>query len=208
MDAHIFVDNSNIFGGAQRAAGTHEPEAVWMAVRVYYKNFFKLIEHGHRPVTKILAGSVPPGNEALWKYARRGGYSTDLLQKIENDNGNLAEQGVDEMIHLKIANALLDHDPPQKLVLATGDGNLSDFDTSFVRQTERALKQGWKVEIWSWEEQLSGRYNSIEVPSHKALQINLLDNYYKKVTFIQGGTYDISGSKVNLSGRVVHKLQL
>jgi hypothetical protein len=208
MSAHIFIDNSNIFGGAQRAAETHEPEAVWMAVRVYYENFFELIEHGHQPETKVLAGSVPPGNEALWDYAREGGYDTDLLQKIEKDDGNLVEQGVDEMLHLKIANAILDHDPPQTLVLATGDGNISDFGTSFVDQARRALDQGWEVKVWSWDEQLSGRYNRITEPSNGSLDINLLDLYYKQITFIQGGEYEMHGAKINLGDRVVHKLSL
>jgi hypothetical protein len=208
MGAHIFVDNSNIFGGAQRAANTHEPGAVWMSVRLYYRNFFRLIEHGHQPETRELAGSVPPGNEALWDYAREGGYNTDLLEKIEEDDGNLAEQGVDEMLHLKIANSLLDCSPPQTLVLATGDGNVSDFGTSFVQQARRALNQGWDVEVWSWKEQLSGRYERIRVPDGRSLNVNLLDGYYKQITFIDGGKYEISGSNVMVEDRVVNDLKI
>lgn len=208
MGAHIFVDNSNIFGGAQRAANTHEPEAVWMSVRLYYRNFFRLIEHGHQPETQELAGSVPPGNEALWDYAREGGYDTDLLEKIEKDDGNLVEQGVDEMLHLKIANSLLDYNPPQTLILATGDGNVSDFGTSFVQQAKRALNQGWDVEVWSWEEQLSGRYERIRVPDERSLDVNLLDGYYNQITFIDGGEYEISGASVRVEDRVVNELQI
>lgn len=44
MTAHIFVDNSNIFGGAQRAAKALEPTASWHAIRVYYRHFFALLE--------------------------------------------------------------------------------------------------------------------------------------------------------------------
>ena len=81
MDAHVFIDNSNIYGGAQRASYRHEPEAVWLAVRIYYRNFFRLIEGNDHPITRVLGGSVPPGNETLWKYARDAGYNTDLLKK-------------------------------------------------------------------------------------------------------------------------------
>src|SRR5260370_26084694 len=158
MARHIFVDNSNIYGGAQRAAETLEPGALWMSVRVYYQNFFKLIE-GDAVTTRILAGSVPPGNEALWQTTRDLGYNTDLLRRVEQDDGRLTEQAVDEMLHLKIANALLDYEPPQTLVIASGDGQDSQWETSFPRQAERALKRGWNVEVWSWSKQLTGKYN-------------------------------------------------
>src|SRR5262245_868408 len=100
MAHHIFVDNSNIYGGAQRAAGTIEPGAHWMSVRIYYRNLFRLIE-GEDVATRVLAGSVPPGNDALWQVARDLGYNTDLLQRVEQDDGRLVEQAVDEMLHLK-----------------------------------------------------------------------------------------------------------
>ena len=37
------------------------------------------------------------------------------------------------------------------------------------------------------------------------LKVRVLDDYYSSITFIQGGTYDVSGSTVNISGRVVNK---
>ncbi len=203
MDSHIFIDNSNIFGGAQRAAATHEPEAVLMAVRLYYRNFFQLLERETNPVTKVIAGSVPPGNEGLWEHARRYGYNTDLLNRVESDDGRLVEQGVDEIAHLKIANVLLDYKPPQILVLVTGDGNDSDFGTSFVKQAERALQRGWDVHVWSWADQLSEKFARLSSIKTGNIVVNKLDTYYKSITFTQGGTYDINGSQVSISGRVV-----
>jgi hypothetical protein len=35
-----------------------EPDAIWLAVRVYLRNFVNLIEGGDA-VTRVLAGSVP-----------------------------------------------------------------------------------------------------------------------------------------------------
>ncbi|MFQ1650271.1 NYN domain-containing protein [Aeromonas veronii] len=205
MDSHIFIDNSNIFGGAQRAAVTLEAEAFWIAVRIYYKNFFQLLEKDSNPITKVLAGSVPPGNDVLWDHARKYGYNTDLLKRIEHDDGRLVEQGVDEIAHLKIANVLLDYDPPQTLILVTGDGNNSEFGTSFTKQAERALKRGWDVNIWSWKSQLSGKFAKLSSISPGKLTIRELDEFYKSITFVQGGTYDMNGSEINISGRVVSK---
>lgn len=207
--AHIFVDNSNIFWGAQRAAATHEPNAVYCAVRLYYKNFFSLLENGLDVKTRFLAGSVPPGNEDLWKFARQYGYNTDLLHKIERDDGRLGEQGVDEMLHLKIANVLLDYEPPQVLVLATGDGKEGNFQTSFIKQIERALKRDWQVVIWSWKEQLSGRFQALTPLSKGLLTICDLDRSYKSIVFIKGGSYWLPGGhSATVHDRPVSKLHL
>ncbi len=75
MARHIFIDNSNIYGGAQRAAETLEPNAHWLSIRVYYRNLCGLIE-GSDVTTRVLAGSVPPGNEPLWETMRNLGYDT------------------------------------------------------------------------------------------------------------------------------------
>lgn len=206
--AHIFVDNSNIFGGAQRAANTLEQEAVFLSVRLHYRNFFSLIEHGFEAKTRVLAGSVPPGNDDLWKWAKQAGYDTDLLNKIGNDNGRLVEQGVDELLHLKIANALLDFESPQTLVLATGDGKDGQFQTSFTKQIERALARRWNVIVWSWTEQLSGRFKAIPVPPGQSVDIKPLDPFYKQVTFTQAGKYNVGTSLVTVQGRVVSSLKL
>ena len=189
MATHVFIDNSNMFGGAQRAARTQEPHVPWQAIRLYYRNFFQLLENGLDVRTRVLGGSVPPGNEALWDYAKAAGYDTSLLRRIAQDDGRLAEQAVDEVLHLRIANALLDYDPPQTLVIGTGDGNLGEFGTSFDEQVIRALRRGWEVEVWSWQAQLSGRFGRIQMPSGAGPRILLLDPHYFSITFVRGGEY-------------------
>lgn len=206
MDAHVFIDNSNIFGGAQKALKTYEPDIPWPAIRIYYKNFFKLIEGSDKAVTKILAGSMPPGNDDLWEHARNCGYNTDLLKRIEQDDGRLAEQGVDEILHLKIANVLLDYDPPQKLIVCTGDGQQSTCNTSFTEQIERAIKRKWSVDIWSWKAQLSNKLRRLEHNTITSVTLNELDPYYSKVTFIKGGIYINGSNKIIAKERVVHSL--
>jgi hypothetical protein len=162
MARHVFIDNSNIFGVAQRVAEARDTWEHWRSVRLYYKHLFKLVE-GDDVATRGLAGSVPPDNEPLWQTARDLGYRTDLLLRVEGDDGRLVEQGVDEMLHLKIANAILDHKPPQTLVIVSGDGRVSEWDTSFPGQAERALKWGWNVEVWSWT---GSRNSTIGSPAH------------------------------------------
>jgi hypothetical protein len=201
MATHIFVDNSNIIGGAQRAAKTIEPGVPWYDVRVYFRNFFSLLEHGEVDIrTRVLGGSVPPGNGDLWEYAREAGYDTNLLRKVEADDGRLLEQGVDELIHLKIANLLLDYSAPQTLILGTGDGRPGQFGTSFRDQAVRALNRGWSVRVFSWREQLSNRLRNL-VCNTVDMKIHELDSLYHNLTF----TAPVG---ITSQGRVVRKLTL
>jgi hypothetical protein len=204
MSIHVFLDNSNIFLGAQRLAGTTESHIPGPAIRVYWRNLFALVEAKRGCLSKVLAGSVPPGNEELWQYAKDFGYNTDLLRRVTREDGRHVEQAVDEMLHLKIANALLDHDPPQTLVLVTGDGKVSDFSTSFPAQAERALRRGWTVEVWSWQLQMSGAWKRLAAANSNKVRVSHLDPFYYSVTFVKGGTYKREdGSEVIVKDRVV-----
>jgi hypothetical protein len=199
MAIHVFFDNSNIWGGAQATRSVREPRVPWVALRLQYENLFRLMEGGRDRMTAELAGSVPPECEALWIYARRHGYRTNLLQKVENDAGRWVEQAVDEVLHMKIANVLLDYPSTDTLVVATGDGRLSTFGTGFRTQVERALKHGWNVEVWSFSEAYNDCYDRLMKEFPGRLQSKMLDNYYDCVTFVQKGEYyekDAAGNRV------------
>jgi hypothetical protein len=191
---HIFMDNSNIFGGAQRTAQERE-QAIWLSVRVDYEHLFRLLVYGKQNRrTSMLAGSVPPGNEALWEAAKHAGFDTTLLRRVENDTGRLVEQGVDEAIHLKIANVLLDADESGTMVLATGDGAETDQGSSFTQQVRRAAKRGWNVEIWSWQVQLAKRLRDTRLEFQDQVKVFKLDGWYDSIVFIKGGTYFVDGA--------------
>jgi hypothetical protein len=69
------------------------------------------------------------------------------------------EQGVDELLQLKLLQAIAEADPPPPnatIVLATGDGNVGEFnEEGFIGCVRTALKKGWKVELYAWEDGLS-----------------------------------------------------
>ena len=69
------------------------------------------------------------------------------------------EQGVDELLQLKFLQAIADVDVPptgSTIVLATGDGNVGQFNEEGFRGCVRtALKKGWCVELYAWEGGLS-----------------------------------------------------
>jgi hypothetical protein len=70
------------------------------------------------------------------------------------------EQGVDEILHLKILESLLDTDEPATIVLATGDAAVAEFSGGFMRMVERALKRGWCVELVSFTQVTSYAYRN------------------------------------------------
>ncbi|KAJ2936174.1 hypothetical protein H1R20_g920, partial [Candolleomyces eurysporus] len=69
------------------------------------------------------------------------------------------EQGVDELLQLKLHQAIAAADTVPKgstIVLATGDGNVGQFnEDGFLGPVRTALKRGWKVELYAWEDGLS-----------------------------------------------------
>ncbi|KAF1963489.1 hypothetical protein CC80DRAFT_521488 [Byssothecium circinans] len=70
------------------------------------------------------------------------------------------EQGVDELLHLKMCQSIIDTEVPTTMVLATGDGAEAEHSDGFLAQVERALKKGWKVELVSWRQQTNGGYKN------------------------------------------------
>ncbi|KAF2147433.1 uncharacterized protein K452DRAFT_314590 [Aplosporella prunicola CBS 121167] len=72
------------------------------------------------------------------------------------------EQGVDEILHLKILESVVDAEEPSTIVLATGDAAQAEYSQGFMRMVERALKKGWKVELVSWKDGISSQYQKRE----------------------------------------------
>lgn len=68
------------------------------------------------------------------------------------------EQGVDEILHLKILESLVDTDEPTTIVLATGDAAEAEYSDGFMKMVERALQRGWAVELVSFLQTTSLAY--------------------------------------------------
>lgn len=71
------------------------------------------------------------------------------------------EQGVDEILHLKILQLLNTRSTPapegSTIVLATGDAKGGQFNRDgFLGAVREAIKRGWTVELWSFSE---GKYH-------------------------------------------------
>ncbi|MBV35067.1 MAG: hypothetical protein CMP47_06355 [Rickettsiales bacterium] len=72
------------------------------------------------------------------------------------------EQAVDEILHLKILESLIDAEKPSTIVLATGDAAEAEYSGGFLRMVERALEKGWSVELVSFKMNTSSLYKRKE----------------------------------------------
>ncbi|KAF2195436.1 hypothetical protein K469DRAFT_12210 [Zopfia rhizophila CBS 207.26] len=70
----------------------------------------------------------------------------------------MVEQGVDEVVHMKMLESIVDVEVPSTIVLATGDAAEAEYSKGFMAQVKRALKKGWKVELISWKKHTSNAY--------------------------------------------------
>ncbi|EAU36547.1 predicted protein [Aspergillus terreus NIH2624] len=93
------------------------------------------------------------------------------------------EQGVDEILHLKILESLLDTAEPATIVLASGDAAEAEFSGGFMRMVERALQRRWTVELVSFSQGTSYAYRRKAFREKWGAQFRLilLDDYMEEL---------------------------
>ena len=104
------------------------------------------------------------------------------------------EQGVDELLQLKLHQALVspEADPPPPgatIVLATGDGASGQFnEDGFVGVVRTALNKGWSVELYAWGGGISGTWRKLaEEEGGGKLRIWEMDPYAGDLLEAGGG---------------------
>ena len=119
-------------------------------------------------------------------YRRRLRKTDEMIDSPSGTNSAYAnqgmtsvEQGVDELLHLKIAQSLIDTDPPSTIVLASGDAAEAEFSDGFLKMITRALQRGWKVELAAFRSNLSSAYRKKAWTKrwHSRFRIIELDDY-------------------------------
>lgn len=117
----------------------------------------------------------PPGHAS---QQTNGGPET-----VGATNERWVEQGVDEILHLKILESLLDTEEPATIVLATGDAAAAEYSAGFMRMVERALQRGWAVELVSFSQVTSNLYRKKEFRAKWGNSFHLieLDSYVEEL---------------------------
>lgn len=106
------------------------------------------------------------------------------------------EQAVDEILHLKMMESLIDTDVSTSatamtetatraptMVLATGDAAEAEYSPGFMRMVERALGKGWTVEVVAWGANISMGYRRMEKKAQwgERFKIIELDEYAEEL---------------------------
>ncbi|RMZ85805.1 hypothetical protein DV737_g384, partial [Chaetothyriales sp. CBS 132003] len=186
---HVFIDISNISIGFHDCLKLSRGVDIKRHVKQIPMNFhlFSLVLERGRPAAKrVLVGS---DKSAAVDQAKELGFETNILERVhkakeptphqkkfngrsggetsgsETNTGSTpraqrwVEQAVDEILHLKILESLIDYsDKPSTIVLATGDAAEAEYSGGFLRMVERALEKGWTVELVSFKLNTSNLY--------------------------------------------------
>jgi hypothetical protein len=181
---HVFVDASNIIIGFYEAMKRRLGRSPYTRLEGFEISFDSLVllMERRRPVSKrILVGSAP--ELPAFDTARAVGYEVHVLEKvfkareltdrqkffrlqkgpITTEEPKWGEQGVDELLHLKMSDSILGaKGVPGTMVLATGDAAEAEYSDGFKKYVEHALENGWKVELVSWKKNISNEYRKPE----------------------------------------------
>ncbi|KAL4968036.1 NYN domain-containing protein [Aspergillus stella-maris] len=210
---HVFVDISNIMVGFHDTMKLSRNIPIQTRIRrlpMSYQNFSLILERGRQTAKRVLVGS---DRIAAINESEQLGYEANILNRVQKikqltarqlkfrkypkvtsqDGGHgsetndgtekWVEQGVDEILHLKILESLLDTDEPATIVLATGDAAEAEYSGGFMKMVERALQRGWRVELVSFSQVTSYAYKKKEFRSRWGNQFQMipLDDYVEEL---------------------------
>ena len=98
------------------------------------------------------------GNNGLGGGQSGTGSGSETTAAVQYAPEKWVEQAVDEILHLKMMESVVDADEPSTMVLATGDAAEAEYSGGFLKMVERALGKGWKIELASFKRNISGAY--------------------------------------------------
>lgn len=100
--------------------------------------------------------STPNGTAG--QYSGTGSGSETTAAAVQYAPEKWVEQAVDEILHLKMMESVVDAEDASTMVLATGDAAEAEYSGGFLKMVERALGKGWKIELASFRHNTSGAY--------------------------------------------------
>lgn len=156
-------------------------------VSMNFHNLSLILSRGRPTAKTVLVGS---DRFPTIQQAKAIGYETNILERVHkvkeltprqkkfrSEGGTSGsgsetpgpekwvEQAVDEILHLKILESIIDAEQPSTIVLATGDAAEAEYSGGFKVMISRALSRGWRVELVSFKLNTSGAYKRKEFRS-------------------------------------------
>jgi len=189
---HIIWDNSNIFVSGKTVCDKLEYNKA-SEFRICFENLIDLAAD-NRPIEQVFCvGSVPPPTDSVWGHIeKKTGKKPELY---ERGAASGKEQAIDQALQTRMLRLGYDYDPPETLILLSGDGSGHEENVGFFADAKRLHRFGWNVEVIAWQNHCKGvmktwaMANGVFVP---------LDTFYGAVTFL---TYSRHASKLDLTKR-------
>jgi hypothetical protein len=189
---HIIWDNSNIFVSGRAVCDKNEYRP--SEFRISFEDLIDLAAD-NRPIEQVFCvGSVPPPTDSVWGHIeKKTGKKPELY---ERGAASGKEQAVDEALQARMLRLGYDYNPPETLILLSGDGSGHEDGTGFFADSKRLHGVGWSIEVLAWKNHCKrvmkdwAEKNGVFVP---------LDDFYSSVTFLTDGLR--RASKLDLTKR-------
>ena len=179
---YIFWDNSNIhYAGLNHVFPIMEPNVPKTKYRTYFKVLLDLVTQGRHIDDIYFAGSIPPKGDALWNAVARMGIKPSLLPRSMTDG---EADTTDHVLQLALLRLAMDHPRVDTVALLTGDGAGINSGEGFLADALRLASRGWNFEVYSWDAACHTQLKEFAKSSGKYIK---LEDYYKTITFIEGG---------------------
>lgn len=176
MSLNVFWDNSNIWLVGRNLSSKRKPGQE-VTFRISFARLFEVVVN-NRPVDyAFVGGSLPPNNDALWAKFEGLGAEVEKQERGAIGGGEVA---VDQAIQFAMANRIIDAEKPGTIVLLTGDGSGYQDGKGFIKQLERAVKKGWKIEVVSWDAGCNRYLRQYAVDNGTYVS---LEPHYDEITF-------------------------
>lgn len=170
-------------------AGSDRSQAVDQADTLGYETLVLDRVHKAKSPKKIRTRTPSKSNgyhsASGLSYGETSGSETPGYLSAPQTTYKWSEQAVDEILHLKIAQSILDSEKPSTIVLATGDAAEAEYSDGFLKMVERALSRGWQVELCSFKLNTSSLYRRREFRQKwgSAFKWVPLDDYAESMIF-------------------------
>lgn len=209
---HVFVDESNIFVGAQSLIQPNGQKTRDTSIRMNVPALVDVILNHRQPIQRVVFGSRSSVQEPVeWKEWRAAEFVVHGERRLRGRGETFVDDACAAMVNAAILRFPMRDDgaPRRTLVLLTGDGNMNEGRASFIESVDSALRNGWRVELWSWRASLSQHYLRMrdQYASSGLFSIHFLDEHRETLTFHVAATaapQPSSSSSGHVANRPLH----
>lgn len=184
---HIFVDESNIFLGAQTILQPDGRRIRDTLIRMNVPALVDVILNQRQPIQRVVFGSRSSAQEPVeWNEWRAAGFDVHGERRHRGGGETFVDDACAAMVNAAILRFPIRNESVRHrtLVLLTGDGNMNDGRASFIESVDSALRNGWRVELWSWRASISQHYLRMrdQYASSGLFSIHFLDEHRATLT--------------------------